>query len=177
MRFQRCLPVVLAALLLAAGTAGPFAQEPAPARQPGCGSEPLYQQFDFWLGDWDVESGGKKAGTNRIEKILGGCVLLESWTGTGGSRGQSFNYYDDATKEWVQVWVDASGGSITCRGGLRDGAMHLEGEHTHKDGHIEPFRMTFTPNPDGSVRQFIEQSKDNGKTWYVWFDGLYTRGK
>ena len=34
------------------------------------------RQFDFWIGDWDVTTpNGKAAGTNRINPILGGCVL------------------------------------------------------------------------------------------------------
>ena len=42
------------------------------------------RQFDFWVGDWSVTVGGQPAGDNRIEKILGGCALLENWTGAGG---------------------------------------------------------------------------------------------
>ncbi len=53
--------------------------------------------------------------------------------------------------------------------------MHFEGDHHYPGGNHELFRMTFTPRDDGSVRQFIEQSKDEGKTWYVWFDGIYEK--
>ena len=42
-----------------------------------------------------------------------------------------------------------------------------------KTGEKRPFRMTFTPRDDGSVRQFLEESTDGGKTWSVWFDGRY----
>ena len=43
-----------------------------------------FRQFDFWLGDWEVTlPDGKVAGTNKIESILGGCVLQESWAGGG----------------------------------------------------------------------------------------------
>jgi len=33
-------------------------------------------------------------------------------------------------------------------------------------------RKTLTPR---RVRQFIQQAKDGGKTWSVWFDGAYVR--
>ncbi len=33
--------------------------------------------------------------------------------------------------------------------------------------------MTFTPQEDGSVRQFLEESSDGGETFSVWFDGRY----
>ena len=32
-----------------------------------------------------------------------------------------------------------------------------------------------TPAPDGSVRQLIEESKDDGTSWYVWSGGTDTR--
>ena len=36
-------------------------------------------------------------------------------------------------------------------------------------------RMTYTPNPDGSVRQAGEQSTDGGKSWTPSFDFTYRR--
>jgi tetratricopeptide (TPR) repeat protein len=141
-----------------------------------CEHDPRYRQFDFWLGTWDVYGpGGMKAGTNRIEKDLGGCLLVENWTSASGGTGRSLNYYDPALDRWRQVWVDAQGGNILSEGGLRDGGMYFEGANVSRDGSSERFRMTFTPSPDGSVRQFIEQSRDGGETWYVWFDGRYVR--
>jgi hypothetical protein len=29
--------------------------------------------------------------------------------------------------------------------------------------------------PDGRVRQYFEQSNDDGATWEPWFEGFYTR--
>ena len=41
---------------------------------------------------WDVTlPDGKRAGNNRIEPILGGCVLRESWAGATGGIGTSYN--------------------------------------------------------------------------------------
>ena len=34
-------------------------------------------------------------------------------------------------------------------------------------------RMTYTPKPDGSVRQHGEQSIDHGLTWATSFDFIY----
>jgi hypothetical protein len=42
------------------------------------------------------------------------------------------------------------------------------------DGPAAHQRMTFTPNPDGSVRQLIEMSED-GSNWNVGFDGVYRK--
>jgi hypothetical protein len=34
-------------------------------------------------------------------------------------------------------------------------------------------RMTFTPNPDGSVRQYSDFSEDGGTTWKERYDYIY----
>lgn len=139
-----------------------------------CRYQARYRDFDFWIGSWDVyDSAGRKAGTNTIARASEGCMLYESWTSASGSDGHSLNYVDPATDQWVQVWMGADGSLISCRGGLEDGAMRLVGEHVLKTGERRPFRMTFTPKEDGSVRQFLEESTDDGKTWSAWFDGRY----
>jgi hypothetical protein len=139
-----------------------------------CRFEPEYRQFDFWVGEWKVTTpDGRVAGSNSIRKAADGCLLLESWTSAGGGTGNSINFYDPATKKWVQTWVDSGGGVISAAGGLEDGAMRLLGTHILKSGERRPFRMTFSPLPTGHVRQFLEESTDEGKSWSVWFDGDY----
>ena len=57
-----------------------------------------------------------------------------------------------------------------------DGSMVLAGRRPTRDGSGEAsHRITWTPNPDGTVRQLWEASKDGGVNWSVLFDGLYTR--
>ncbi len=140
-----------------------------------CRFEPVYRHFDFWVGNWDVYAGETQAGTNTITRNADGCALYESWQSAFGGSGHSVNYVDPATGEWVQVWMGSNGQPIVGRGGFKDGAMRLVGEHILKSGERRPFRMTFTPNEDGSVRQFLEESTDGGKTFAVWFDGRYVR--
>jgi hypothetical protein len=53
--------------------------------------------------------------------------------------------------------------------------MRLSGEHLYRNGKRELIRGTWTPMPDGRVRQLLEQSRDEGESWYVWFDGVYVR--
>lgn len=134
------------------------------------------RQFDFWIGEWDVFGPkGRQAGTNRIESAVGGCLLVENWTGTGGGSGKSFNFFDRERKQWRQVWV-AAAGSLNLAGEWRDGAIRYSGETARGNGGVTQERLTFTPSAaDGSVRQFWEQSADGGKTWGVAFDGKYVR--
>ena len=138
---------------------------------PPC-TAPPYQQFDFWIGEWKVlTADGKAAGSSRITSILGGCVILEEWTGAGGpSIGKSFNIFDASRKRWHQSWVDNGGTLAQFDGGLTDGAMILEGPAVGTNGVTLRPRMTFTPLPDGHIRQQRENSSDGGKSWTSAFD-------
>ncbi|TJY58827.1 DUF1579 domain-containing protein [Sinimarinibacterium sp. CAU 1509] len=138
---------------------------------------PEFRQFDFWAGEWDVtDPAGKTVGHNRIDAILDGCALQESWTGSSGFRGHSFNLYDRSRSVWHQTWVDSSGTLLLLEGGLQDGAMVLEGtRHSRERNAPVRDRITWTPNADGSVRQHWQSSLDDGKTWQTVFDGLYRR--
>jgi tetratricopeptide (TPR) repeat protein len=142
-----------------------------------CEHLPVYKQFDFWVGEWDVFTPqGQKAGTNRIERVAGGCILLENWTSARGPyKGKSINYYDPSKGKWVQAWVDSSAMILPIEGEFKEGAMHFQGEFVYRKGNKDLFRGTWTPLPDGRVRQFLEQSKDGGETWNTWFDGYYVR--
>lgn len=174
----RAVPSLLATLLaLPAALAG--AQAPPPAPPPACQSAE-YRQFDFWVGTWDVYlPDGQQAGENRIEPISAGCALLENWSGRGGFTGKSLNIYDRDDKRWHQTWVDSSGGLLMIAGSLVAKRMVLTSDTANAgaaSGGVQQ-RISWTPNDDGSVRQFWESSADAGKTWTVQFDGKYVRRK
>lgn len=139
---------------------------------------PKNQQFDFWIGQWDVyDAAGKKLGSNVISKTNNGAVILERWTSASGGVGMSMNYVDPETGAWRQEWIDG-GGSVTRKsGGVVDGVMKLEGERIAKNGTKVPTRTTFSPLSKGRVRQLIEQSSDNGQTWKAVFNGIYVPAK
>src|SRR5215475_13918500 len=126
----------LATLLITIGVAiNLYAQSQPSTSQPNmrpqakpCGAKPEYRQFDFWIGEWDVEAGGKPAGTNSVRLILGDCVIFENWKGAGGMTGKSFNIYNAAIGKWQQTWVDSSGNALEFYGEFKDGAMRLVGE-------------------------------------------------
>jgi Spy/CpxP family protein refolding chaperone len=176
----RLIVVLLAAAsvaLSAPASAARGATPPAPAAPapPRCDT-PEHRQFDFWIGDWDVTNpAGARAGANSITSILDGCVLQEHWKGARGGEGTSFNLYDRTDHQWHQVWVDSSGSRLELAGGLRDGAMILSGVSVGATGERTLERITWTPLSGGRVRQLWEQSKDDGKTWTVAFDGQYAR--
>ena len=139
------------------------------------------RQFDFWVGEWDVESthGGIPAGTSRIERILGDCVILENWSSAGSSYGgKSYNIYNPNLKRWEQFWVDNVGGMIQFYGGLKDGVMdYTTDEIPQPDGTKLKRHLQFFNLAADKVRQFSQGSTDGGKTWTVEYDFTYNRKK
>jgi hypothetical protein len=165
-------PYVLVLLLLT--VAVPLrAQTPV---QPASCSSSHYRQFDFWIGDWEVRTpDGNLAGTNRIEKIEGGCVLQESWEGARGDTGRSFNIYDLTTGQWHQTWVSSDGMLLMLDGGIESGKMVLSGTRVGQGGATVHHRITWEPLAADTVRQLWEQSTDDGENWSVVFDGRYLK--
>jgi len=99
---------------------------------------------------------------------------MKTWAGAGGSSGISINYYNSVRDEWRQLWVSAGEYAIDIAGGLTNGSMVLVGEiYNYGCNQTFEFRGTWTPNMDGSVRQFFEQYNDETEAWDSWFDGRY----
>jgi hypothetical protein len=154
-------------------SAGAMAQEPL-----RCDDDDKYSQLDFWVGEWDVWSGDELAGTNVIEKTLGGCAVLEHWTGAGGGEGKSL-FYVDGGGMWQQVWVTEwsrhTGGvkEKTWQSLDNDKQVRFQGEISLPDGGSYLDRTTLTDLGNGEVRQLIEVSRDGGETWEATFDAVY----
>lgn len=165
---------IIVALVLSCAAALLARQQQTLQPKPCVGPE--YRQFDFWIGEWDVTlPDGKPAGTNRIERIAGGCGLQETWTSASGGDGRSLNAYVPQDGKWHQIWLGSGGLWMELAGGIREGAMVMEGRTAGRDGTTIHQRITWTPSGDGRVRQRWEQSLDGGRTWRVGFDGVYTR--
>jgi hypothetical protein len=130
------------------------------------------------VGEWEIMKNGTNdlAGISSVQLILGNCVVLENYTNKA-FQGKSFNTYNASLKKWQQFWVDNTGGSIVFNGELKDGVMNFTGEGTSPTGEKTLHKMSFTPMPEGRVRQVLEDSKDNGKTWTVSYDGVYVKKK
>jgi hypothetical protein len=136
---------------------------------------PGHREFDFWLGEWQVHTpDGTLAGINRIERGYGGCVLHERYKSSCAYSGESLNIYDASRKVWHQTWVDNTGTLLVLEGGLRDGGMVLESVAQASGAQHARHRITWTANPDGSVRQLWESTDAQGR-WSTAFDGMYTR--
>lgn len=134
-----------------------------------------YHQFDFWVGNWDAFEVAdlKTSGAHlRVEKILGGCVLKETYDGASGVEGQSFSIYDRTRGVWHQSWVTSRGQLLTIEGGMQDGKMVLSGADKTADGKDRLVRGTWAQEAEG-VRETAVRSTDGGKTWELWFDLIF----
>lgn len=138
-------------------------------------SAPEYRQFDFWIGEWDVVNPkGDTVGRSRIERIEGGCAILENYSTARGYSGKSINAYNSERKQWQQFWVDNQGGVLEFAGTLAGNELQYAGESKSDSGKLL-HKLTFFHISRERVRQLWEQSSDDGKTWAVVFDGMYHR--
>jgi tetratricopeptide (TPR) repeat protein len=148
-----------------------------------CDAVPEHRQFDFWVGEWDVRpfATPKVQPTARsiIERANGNCTIVENYYTKGGYVGKSFNIYDATQRKWRQFWNDNSGTVIEFFGeyDATEKALKYRSESVNAQGQKQMGKMTFYNLADGNVRQIWEMSTDDGKTWSVAFDGLYTLRK
>jgi tetratricopeptide repeat protein len=169
----RLRPIILSSTEFSSMTGDADFQQLLDKMRPCTSAE--YRQFDFWIGDWDVQVQGQSAGHNLVTLEQDGCLLVEHWkASTGGQTGSSFNYYDVRDKKWHQLYIDNSGNAgafPAMDGSLVGGKMVL-----YTDGKVSPVsRWTWYVVAPGKVRQMAEQSADGQKTWNITWDSIYVK--
>ena len=85
---------IVSAVVLFAGNNLRSARVFADPMPPAPCAAPVYRQFDFWVGDWDVfEVGGSiQVAHARVDSVLDGFVLREDYQASDGHRGQSSQF-------------------------------------------------------------------------------------
>lgn len=158
-----------------------FASAQASAPHPNC-ALPQQKQFDFWLGDWELTSPGEKPGevlhhTNSIKRILGGCIIQESFQSGGETPliGTSVSAFDPVASKWKQTWVDNDGSYLDFVGEFKDGQMILSRTAAKADGTKSLQRMVWKNISADELDWSWERSKDDGKTWEVVWPIHYKR--
>ena len=130
----------------------------------------LQQDFSFWIGEWNVYVTGTEqlAGKSKIEAMLGGSYIRESYFSTQGYKGTSINTYNQALKRWEQYYVDNGGLVLHIKGNFDGKAMVLM---DCSEENLNCNRISFIPLEGGKVQQVWDQSKDGGQSWTNAFDG------
>src|SRR5262249_26831261 len=94
-----------------------------------CMSDAHAREFDFWVGEWNVYQTGTTqpvVGHSLIQRISGGCALLENWDSPNSS-GKSINFIDPVTNKWKQSWSGSytGGNQEFVNGEYKDSAMRF----------------------------------------------------
>ena len=139
------------------------AAQTAPPPGQACAA-PQYHQFDFWIGQWDVTlPNGKRAGDNRIEPILGGCALRESWIGRrAAATARATTPATRAAGAGTRPGWTTRAACWCSRAPSPTGSMVLEGETVDSAGKKQRQRITWQQTSPGHVRQLWESSSDGG---------------
>ncbi|HUE98819.1 MAG TPA: hypothetical protein VMN99_06165 [Anaerolineales bacterium] len=132
-------------------------------------------QFDFWLGEWDVAWGEDGKGTNRIERILGGRIIQENFTAPD-LLGMSVSSSDPERQLWCQTWVDNNGTYLDFTGKFEDGKMILTRDAIVK-GEACKQRMVWYNIRENEFDWDWERSEVEGETWRTLWQIKYTRQK
>jgi len=140
---------------------------------------PEARQFDFWVGEWDVNLRVRQADltwTNQhravanIYPILSGKAVLELWSEdrVDGIKGYSLRYFDQARDEWV-LWLNWPGanrsGSSSLAGTFRHGRGDFYSTSVAPDGTETISRYSFNDITPNSLRWDDAFSTDGGATW------------
>ena len=132
-------------------------------------------QFDFWLGEWNVTWGEAGKGTNHIEHILDGRILQENFIAPD-LHGMSVSAYDPERGLWCQTWVDNNGTYLDFTGKFEDNRMVLSRDAIVR-GQACKQRMVWYDIQENQLEWSWERSDDNGKSWRVLWQIHYTRKK
>ncbi len=163
-----------------------FAQDTTKQLPPQPCSTPEFRQFDFWLGEWALDSRMRTSFekdewqestcTNSIELVLDSCVIMEHFDGNPAAnyKGKSLSTYNQKAEKWQQTWVDNYGGYLDFVGEFKEGKMIFLRE-TETNGVSKIQRMVFHDITDSSLTWNWETSKDNGATWVLLWELKYTR--
>lgn len=134
------------------------------------------RQFDFWVGEWDVNlrviqddlswKDARRAAV-RIYPILSGKAVLELWDETD-IKGFSLRYFDTSQGKWV-LWLNWPGrnrsGSSSLEGVFRHGRGDFFSIDADAEGAELISRYSFNDITPTSLRWDDAYSRDGGKTW------------
>jgi hypothetical protein len=142
-----------------------------------CSTNPASRQLDYWLGDWNIAGPGSTANaTSRVYLALDKCIVVESWDGGRGHRGENVFGYSPDDKAWHGMFADNQGRvHVFVDGKVTPGAAEFSGPSRGANGETILNRVRIVRISHDKVEQVWEKSSDNGATWTAEFRGEYSR--
>jgi len=148
----------------------------AAAHPESCATNPESRQFDFWVGDWTISyPGGPGGSVSKVTLSLDKCMVVESWDGGKGHRGENMFAYSSDDRRWHGMFADNMGRVHVLEGKVASGTAEFYGPSRGPDGEAVLNRIRIVRLSADKVEQTWEKSKDNGATWNMEFRGEYTR--
>ena len=135
---------------------------------------PKDRQFDFWIGEWNVNLRVKQADNSwqdqikskaKIYSINDGRAILELWNDqrTGGIKGFSLRYYNFETERW-DLWLNWPNQNFSALSSMYGNFRHGRGEFWGGRGDTLS-RFTFSDISPYYLRWDDAFTNDGGKTW------------
>jgi hypothetical protein len=139
----------------------------------------MHNQFDFWLGEWELTWADNGRGHNSITKILGDNVIQEQFTSlhdddTLPFQGMSVSVYQQTADQWQQTWVDNQAGYLDFVGAFQNGEMVLSRE-AMIEGKPARQRMVWKNIQTDALDWFWQRSEDGGESWQTLWHIQYKR--
>lgn len=180
MKLKKMLVGMMATLILFSASSS-FAQQGDQAEMMKKWQEymtpgPVHQQFAKMTGNWKAAvtqyMGGQESksdGSATFEMILGGRYLKSSFKGTVMGmplEGMGLDAYDNATKEYISIWVDNFGTGVMYMKGKMDEKTK---EIVYTGNTVDPMTgkdqptKTVTKNIDNDHQQMVMYTIQDGK--------------
>ena len=124
------------------------------------------RQFDFWLGEWDLERSDGVRARVHVTSTHDGCVIQEDFDAAPASplTGRSLASYDPQSHGWKQTWVDNHGSFFSFTGAFENDRMTLTAPY-ESAGKRSLHRRVWSAITADSFEWNWETSDDDGKTW------------
>ncbi len=162
--------------LAIAGCFFPAAPTFAAADEGACSASSESRQLDFWLGDWTVTYPSMSGGSaNKVDLSLDKCLVVESWDGGRGRKGENMFAYSADDKSWHGMFADNQGRVHVFEGKVAQGFAEFTGPSRGPNGEAVLNRIKIVRMGPDKVEQSWEKSTDNGASWKTEFRGEYSR--
>lgn len=145
----------------------------------GIGKAPrLCEQMDFFLGEWSQKTAdGEVVANLSISRPLENSYGLATKSTNQGIVALTGMLWPDSNERvWRWTEVDGLGTVRTAVGKANDdGSMTFTGRDASPADPGVMIRLTFAKEADGRVKETVEVSEDEGKTWRTYHSEAYVR--